>query len=345
MSKSGKTTMTDEDPKACGNPNVWYCSPACLSADWPSHKTVCKRPNYIIKFHLCPGVIVDPPVIRTLSCPVMATMGQLHKALQIAFNWSDIHCYDFDGDDPVQPAPSRSAFIRGPCGPIAIPPAHWYPDWKETAENIPRYHLARVSDVLDGRPDFRLEALRVQPTTVEVRTLDSVKLYEFIEHPLFDFPVNKISYNYDYLREWKHIMTVEGVDAAATEGKFVCISGEGHYVAEGTAGPLGWQDLKACFRALSPTFTQKSNMDWYETTCVNGEPQGLKGRDRFFDKSDVHRRLAAMQASPDELTKTMGTGRCESAEFILPVFFLFAPELDQRNRAKVCIQVWYPAFG
>ena len=50
---------------------------------------------------------------------------------------------------------------------------------------------------------------------------------------------------------------------------------------------------------------QKSNMEWYKQMCVNGEPQGMKGRETFFDKAQVDRRLAQMQGSTDELTTAM----------------------------------------
>jgi len=46
-------------------------------------------------------------------------------------------------------------------------------------------------------------------------------------------------------------------------------------------------------------------MEWYKQMCVNGEPQGMKGRETFFDKAQVDRRLAQMQGSTDELTTAM----------------------------------------
>ena len=70
-------------------------------------------------------------------------MAQMYKALQIAFNWSDVHCYDFTIAKSFQPSYSLSASVSEPFGPVAVSPAHWYPDWKHT-ENIPCHHLARV---------------------------------------------------------------------------------------------------------------------------------------------------------------------------------------------------------
>jgi hypothetical protein len=79
---------------------VSYCSESCQTNHWQLHKADCKRPNYLIKFHLCPDDIVDPPVWRKLSCPAIATFYTLHYALQIAFGWTHNHAYDFKVKDP-----------------------------------------------------------------------------------------------------------------------------------------------------------------------------------------------------------------------------------------------------
>src|SRR4051812_35739924 len=70
----------------CGS--VSYCSRECQAQDWPTHKTSCKRPNYVLTVDLCPEYINAPRVRRTLSCPATATFLQLHHALQIAFGWA-----------------------------------------------------------------------------------------------------------------------------------------------------------------------------------------------------------------------------------------------------------------
>jgi len=49
----------------------------------------------LLKVHLCPNVIEDPAVTRVLSCPATATFADLHEALQIAFQWADVHAHDF----------------------------------------------------------------------------------------------------------------------------------------------------------------------------------------------------------------------------------------------------------
>ena len=47
-----------------------------------------------------PGDIENPAILRTLSCPAVATFEQLHQALQIAFGWATTHTYDFTVKDP-----------------------------------------------------------------------------------------------------------------------------------------------------------------------------------------------------------------------------------------------------
>ncbi|KAF2742703.1 hypothetical protein M011DRAFT_390341, partial [Sporormia fimetaria CBS 119925] len=75
-------------------------SRVCQTAAWPFHKANCIRPNYILHIALCPGEITDPQITRTLSVPASTTFTTLHRALQIAFNWSGKHAYDFIVRDP-----------------------------------------------------------------------------------------------------------------------------------------------------------------------------------------------------------------------------------------------------
>lgn len=85
-----------------------YCSTACQSSDWPSHKDHCKRLNYLLHFHLCPEWISYPPVTRTLSVPAATTFETLHQALQIAFDWAHSHAHDFAVYDPEFAASAAS---------------------------------------------------------------------------------------------------------------------------------------------------------------------------------------------------------------------------------------------
>lgn len=58
------------------------------------------RENYILKIVLCQGRIKNPAVTRTLSCPATATFRDFHRAIQIAFGWSDKFDHDFAVRNP-----------------------------------------------------------------------------------------------------------------------------------------------------------------------------------------------------------------------------------------------------
>ncbi|KAH8743583.1 mynd domain-containing protein, partial [Diaporthe sp. PMI_573] len=92
--------------KQCGKcKKTTYCSRECQTASWLTHKMRCRRPNYIIKFYLCPGHITNPEVVRTLSCPADAVFYHLHMVLQVAFGWGTTHSFDFAVKDPSYTAP------------------------------------------------------------------------------------------------------------------------------------------------------------------------------------------------------------------------------------------------
>ncbi|KAI9054635.1 hypothetical protein LZ554_001788 [Drepanopeziza brunnea f. sp. 'monogermtubi'] len=70
--------------------------PQCQKEDWPMHKVLCKRQNYILRVELCPRFISNPKVTRTLSCPSNATLAALHQAMLVSFGWANTHLYDFE---------------------------------------------------------------------------------------------------------------------------------------------------------------------------------------------------------------------------------------------------------
>ncbi|EFX04015.1 mynd domain containing protein [Grosmannia clavigera kw1407] len=94
--------------KACSRcRKVGYCSRECQTVAWTTHKTSCRRQNYIVKFHLSPGNITNPEVVRTLSCPADTSLYHLHVALQVAFGWATTHSFDFAVKDPSYREPDN----------------------------------------------------------------------------------------------------------------------------------------------------------------------------------------------------------------------------------------------
>lgn len=125
---------------------------------------------------------MDPPVIRTLSCPADVTFYHLHLALQTAFNWATTHSFDFAVQDPDY-----------------VPPAHDGPDGlmqfiQETmaitenggrAASAPREYMLRITDPVASSPfsgiDRMHEGQRKHPRTVEKDSQD-FKLWQLLEN-------------------------------------------------------------------------------------------------------------------------------------------------------------------
>jgi len=164
--KCSQCGKASDSLQKCGRcKTTCYCSKECQVTQWPTHKTNCKRPNYLLHFHLCPDDIDDPPVTRTLSCPATATFHELHSALQIAFSWANTHAYDFAIPDPTYD-PNVSGGIE------AFIQRMTNYDKKQLDPNLPREFLLRISAPANGRAmlyqvDRMHETLRKHPRTVE----------------------------------------------------------------------------------------------------------------------------------------------------------------------------------
>ncbi|KAM4063184.1 plasmid pRiA4b ORF-3-like protein [Hirsutella rhossiliensis] len=262
-----------------------YCSPECQSAAWSSHKGVCVRPNYIIKFHLAPERITNPPVTRTLSCPAHTVFYVLHLALQTAFGWATTHSFDFAVVDPDYREPDDIMEVitrRNAMGPTGdqLPPA-----------SAPRQYLFRVVDpakqTMFSGIDRMHEPMRRHPNTPE-RKADKYKLFE-----LFDdvrFQSRQIVYTYDFGDNWEHHLTILG--RADPTPDVICLDGSGHYVAEDSGGARGWEDVKAAYRNQSPTKEQRERRQWFERQASNPDPRGLAGdRVNAWDRANINRDL------------------------------------------------------
>lgn len=100
-------------------------------------------------------------------------------------------------------------------------------------------------------------------------------------------------YTYDMGDNWEHNMTMVG--RAPPTDDFVCLSGTGHYVAEDAGSGRGWEEVKAAYRATSPTEEQREKRKWFETQASNCDARGLAGdRVNFFDREKINRDLVTM---------------------------------------------------
>ncbi|KAI0171960.1 hypothetical protein GGR52DRAFT_448739 [Hypoxylon sp. FL1284] len=73
---------------------AYYCTEECREAARPVHQMRCRFRNYTIGFHLAPRLIM-PPVYRVLSCPAQATLNDVRKAAQIAFDYTEPAMHHF----------------------------------------------------------------------------------------------------------------------------------------------------------------------------------------------------------------------------------------------------------
>jgi len=249
-------------------------------------------PNYLLRAHLCPADITDPPITRTLSCPATATFQALHLALQTAFGWATTHTYDFkiaDPTAPVLPEPSILDIIQNPMGsraPRAL---------LRIFETPPAPGAGGMFPFGRRKIDFMYNDARKNAETPET-TSEKITLRDVFDDPRYrGVPME---YEYDFGDCWEHALEVVGRDDDASRvgmGAFVCVDGEGHACAEDVGSVDGWKRLKKAYSARNPTAEQRENMVWYESQCSNGDRQGLGGgRERRWSKGHVNRLLAEM---------------------------------------------------
>ena len=194
--------------------------------------------NYLIQAYITSSS--NPTVTRLLSVPPDLTFDRLHEVLQIAFGWSNAHLHQFVITD------SRDD--------------HWMPDRLLSLCPDP----SRIID--DRGPDYKESEWT---------------LAQIYERPEWKDRV-RIEYEYDMGDSWRHILALLGRATPGTNAQFgapddakvVCLSGQGHPVAEDCGSRIGWEDLKIAFK--NPR--RAGNRDlvkWYKDECMNGDPGGL----------------------------------------------------------------------
>ena len=271
----------------------------CQSADWSTHKSACKRQNYLLRVHLCPDDITDPQTFRTLSCPADATFADLHEALQIAFGWSSTHTYDFKIKDPVAEAAhaaeeaniTQDQSIQRLLESLTTTgaPEGGVPNLLRIVEDDPH----GPGGMIGGKGiDFMHNGQRQHVRTPEKKS-SKVKLRDVLDKP--EYRDKPMEYEYDFGDCWEHAISLEGRGEGTAF--FACVDGEGHYVAEDVGSWRGWNELKMAYRAQRPNAKQREKMRWFEQMASNRDVQGLgNGRERVWAKDLINRRLAFLKA-------------------------------------------------
>jgi hypothetical protein len=65
----------------------------------------------------------------------------------------------------------------------------------------------------------------------------------------------------------------------------------GHGACEDFGGAGGWEFVKESFRAEEPDEEHRERINWYLTCSANGDPEGLKGREKVVDLEAINREL------------------------------------------------------
>lgn len=100
-----------------------------------------------------------------------------------------------------------------------------------------------------------------------------------------------MTYQYDFGDSWEHLITVIGRGDKLEF--FFCVDGEGHGCAEDAGGPIGWEDVRNAYKGRRG---DKDLREWYEKTCVNGDPAGLKGDKVWrWDQGEINGHLVGLR--------------------------------------------------
>lgn len=220
-------------------------------------------PNYLL--HVSLQYIATPRVVRILSLPPSTNFAQLHEVIQTAFGWADCHLHKFEVISPLPPAVRRNSL-----GPQ------------------PKVHLAIEKDYEDEIPLPGMPA----PDPIPHKSPSEVTLADIFEDE--KYKDMQLEYAYDFTDGWLHAVELLGIARKGTNGKIVCVAGEGHYVAEDAGGIEGWEKLKEAYQVpLDMEGGEDQELrKWYEDVCTNGEKSGLEVWK--WDQEVINRDLALL---------------------------------------------------
>ncbi|MCJ1314016.1 hypothetical protein MMC25_007696 [Agyrium rufum] len=254
--------------------NSFNARDARLKSIANSHKSSCKRPNYLLRVHLAEGYIVDPPVYRIISCPAEATFAHLNQALHVAFGWASCHAYDFKIYEVLKKKIDR------PAGVERLGEKGEDEEWFAVRDGR---MLMRITMALGFFADTLKDGDKFQE-----KESKATKLWEVLETE--EFREGRFEYEYDFGDGWTHDITLEDLRPL---GGFVCEDGEGHGVAEDAGSFQGWNDLKEAYRAKRPNQEQRERREWFEQMTANADPKGLKNGGEFrWDNKGINHVLA-----------------------------------------------------
>ncbi|MCJ1229175.1 hypothetical protein MMC12_005840 [Toensbergia leucococca] len=106
-----------------------------------------------------------------------------------------------------------------------------------------------------------------------------------------------VIYEYDFGDGWEHAIEVIGKEPF--RACIRCTEGKGHPIAEDAAGSFGWEEIKEAYKAERPSEGEEEKIEWYESTCTNGDVQGLHGDGvHVWDVVFVNRMLRELPELP-----------------------------------------------
>lgn len=245
----------------------------CQHADWAQHKTVCRRPDYIVSIEIhaeaesiltgMDGNHEKITIKRVLRCPATATFKHLHQAIQIAFGFSDFRLHAFHVMDPAHFEPSAEAT-----------------NWNSISENV--NHLLHITEqgqqdnyfreqefVPGANPSTGCEQSRFEKAgraMPPIQHTHSTKLYTIFGNA--KFAPARLVYTYNFKNPIFHVLTLQrSTPTASGLGQIPQQSHDTFRVLSGV-GPdlLGLEPMRR--RLPSPAYlfdiiprTAQSNLD------------------------------------------------------------------------------------